>query len=65
MEKNRLACQVLLTVNEAAEILGVSKNTIYRRINEGRFEAIQIGHSIRIPRNVVGYTECSSPVGPH
>ncbi len=53
MERNRLVYQVLLTVNEVAEILGVSRTTVYRRINEGKVEAIYIGHSVRIPRSVV------------
>jgi excisionase family DNA binding protein len=51
--ENSATYQILLTVNEVAKILGVSKTTVYRRINEGKFEAIQIGHSVRVLRSAI------------
>lgn len=37
-----------VTVPEAAEILRVSKMTIYRMIHSGEVEAIRVGRSFRI-----------------
>jgi len=45
----------LLTVQEAAQLLYVSKMTVYRRINEGQFTTINhpiTGHTL-IPREQV------------
>ena len=41
------------TVPEAATILRVSKNTLYRAIREGAFEHTKIGETIRIPARVI------------
>lgn len=41
--------QKFLTVAEVAEVLRMSKMTIYRLINSGELEAVRIGRSFRIP----------------
>ncbi len=41
--------RLLWTVDESAEILGVSRSTIYRLINRGRLTPIKVGASTRIP----------------
>ena len=38
----------LLKIGEAARILNVNKNTLYRWIQEGKISAIHIGHTIRV-----------------
>jgi excisionase family DNA binding protein len=38
-----------ITVPEAAEILGVSRSTIYRAIKAGTFPVVQIGSRVVIP----------------
>jgi excisionase family DNA binding protein len=43
----------LLTVNEVAATLRVSKMTVYRLIHAGQLEAIRIGQSLRLPRGAV------------
>jgi putative molybdopterin biosynthesis protein len=37
------------TPEEVASILKVSKNAIYKWVQEGRIDAIRIGKSVRIP----------------
>ncbi len=41
---------LLLTTAEAAELLGVSRTTVYELLNAGQLESIRIGRSRRIPR---------------
>ena len=44
----------LLSVYDLAEIFGVSKNTIYKSIREGKFGTpISMGRAYRIPKIVV------------
>jgi len=43
----------VLTVREAAGVLGVNVKTLYAEIASGRFPAIRLGRVIRIARNVV------------
>lgn len=38
-----------LTVAEAAEVMRVSKMTVYRLIHKGEVEAVRAGRSFRIP----------------
>jgi excisionase family DNA binding protein len=47
------ASQPLLTVKEAAHLLGVSDRTIKRRITAGEIPATRIGRSVRIARSAV------------
>lgn len=41
----------LLTVVEAAQLLRVSKMTVYRLINHGEIPALRVGRSFRIPKS--------------
>lgn len=43
----------LATVAEIAEILRVSKMTVYRMIHDGELPAIRVGRSYRVPQAVV------------
>jgi len=43
----------LLTVAEVAEIMRLSKMTIYRMVNSGALPALKVGRSVRIPEHVV------------
>lgn len=46
MEENR----ILLSVKEAAEILGYSKSFLYLQASEGKIPIIRLGRTARIPR---------------
>ena len=48
------ALERLLTVDEVAEILGVSKRTVVRMIDDGRLKKVKgLGRSVRIhPKNL-------------
>lgn len=39
----------LLRVDEVARMFGVSKRVVYRRIDEGKLEALRVGRLLRIP----------------
>jgi excisionase family DNA binding protein len=41
--------ELLVTPQEAAERLGLSRSTIYELIGEGRIHAVRIGRARRIP----------------
>jgi excisionase family DNA binding protein len=43
----------LLTVNEVAVTLRVSKMTVYRLIHAGQLGAIRVGQSLQLPRSSV------------
>ena len=43
----------VLTVREAAALLGVNVKTLYAEIAAGRFPAIRLGRAIRISRSVI------------
>ncbi len=43
----------LLTVNEVAELMRVSRMTVYRLIHSGELPAVRAGKSFRIPVNAV------------
>jgi excisionase family DNA binding protein len=43
----------LLTINEVAAALRVSKMTIYRLVQAGELPAIRIGRSIRVPASAL------------
>jgi len=45
--------QKFVSVAEAAEILGMSRNTIYRRVYDGSLKSRRIGNLIRIPKSEV------------
>jgi excisionase family DNA binding protein len=42
--------QLLLTIPEAVQILGVSRSHLYNLINQGTLPTIRLGRSVRIPR---------------
>jgi excisionase family DNA binding protein len=48
-----LASTRSLTIAEAARILRVSKQTVYRLVRAGDLEAARVGRSFRIPAHVV------------
>jgi excisionase family DNA binding protein len=55
-EANRLQTmpdRPVLSVREAAGLLGVNVKTLYSEIAAGRFPAIRLGRAIRISRSVV------------
>lgn len=43
----------LLTVNEVADVMRVSKMTVYRLIHAGELPAIRVGKSFRVPQGAL------------
>jgi excisionase family DNA binding protein len=43
----------LFRISEAAELLGLSRWTLYRLINEGKLEALKVGRIIRVTRGAL------------
>jgi excisionase family DNA binding protein len=41
--------QLLVTIDEAAQALSVSRRTLYRLIEAGEIDAVRIGSSRRVP----------------
>ncbi len=52
-ERRRLEDVHLLTVAEVAEILRLSRMTVYRMVNSGVLPALKVGRSVRIPEESV------------
>ncbi|MGO1181718.1 MAG: helix-turn-helix domain-containing protein [Micrococcaceae bacterium] len=58
-----------MTVNEVAEMMRVSRMTVYRMIHAGELPAVRFGRSYRVPENAVqeilstGYTEGTGTEG--
>lgn len=48
-ERRSLECRTY-TVNDIAQILGVSQARAYRLVQEGLFKSVRIGNAIRIPK---------------
>lgn len=48
-EKRSLECRAY-TVNDIAQILGVSQARAYRLVQEGLFKSVRIGNAIRISK---------------
>jgi excisionase family DNA binding protein len=48
--QNRPAAADLLTVNQVATAMQVSKMTVYRLIHAGTLGAVRVGQSLRLPR---------------
>lgn len=42
-----------MTVSEVAEVMRVSKMTVYRLIHAGDLPAIRVGKSFRVPQNAI------------
>lgn len=43
------------TIDEVAELLGLSSQTIRKLVKEGRIKAIRLGHAYRIPMESIQY----------
>jgi excisionase family DNA binding protein len=43
----------LLTVAEVADVMRVSKMTVYRLVHSGEMPAVRFGRSYRVPENAV------------
>jgi excisionase family DNA binding protein len=52
-EESPLTPPLLLTVEEAAEYLGVGRSTMYGLIRDGEVESIRIGRLRRIPSDAL------------
>lgn len=46
--------QRMMNVREVAQLLRVSKMTVYRLCERGELGSVRVGRSIRIPRAAVG-----------
>ncbi|HET6212607.1 MAG TPA: helix-turn-helix domain-containing protein [Micromonosporaceae bacterium] len=54
--EGRLAEVKFLTVAEVAELMRVSKMTVYRLVHSGELTAVRVGRSFRVPEHAVhGY----------
>jgi excisionase family DNA binding protein len=42
-----------LTVTEVAELMRVSKMTVYRLVHNGEIAAVRVGRSFRVPESAV------------
>lgn len=55
-----------VTVEEAAEILGISRSSAYECVHRGELRAIRLGRRLVIPRSalaeLLGANEAQSPV---
>ncbi len=49
MRTNDDGQQLLLTISQAAQRLGVGRTTVYELTNAGRLEVVHIGRCARIP----------------
>ncbi|TWF94417.1 helix-turn-helix domain-containing protein [Saccharopolyspora dendranthemae] len=45
--------RVLLTVEEAAECLGIGRTKTYSLVRDGELESVQIGRLRRVPKNAI------------
>lgn len=52
-ERPRPAGDVMLTVTEVAEWLGVARGFVYRLVHERRIQFVRIGKHVWIPESVV------------
>jgi excisionase family DNA binding protein len=51
--EGRLAEVNFLTVAEVAELMRVSKMTVYRLVHSGELTAVRVGRSFRVPEHTV------------
>jgi excisionase family DNA binding protein len=51
MQMHTPAKAPLLSIAEAAELLRISRATVYRLIGAGEMPALRVGHSLRIDRD--------------
>jgi len=60
----RLAGVEYLTVAEVAEIMRVSKMTVYRLVHTGELDSIRVGRSLRLPAaSVLAYLKLEPAPG--
>lgn len=52
-ETNTFSDVRFLTVAEVAEVMRVSKMTVYRLVHSGELPAVRFGRSYRVPENAV------------
>lgn len=45
--------ETLLTISEVANVLRVSKMTIYRLVHDGQLQSMRIGKSLRVPMSAL------------
>lgn len=51
----------LVTIDDAARILSVSRSTVYRMIDAGTLRRVKLGHSVRIRLDDIDHAvECST-----
>jgi excisionase family DNA binding protein len=50
---SRLSEVRFLTVSEVAELMRVSKMTVYRLVHSGELNAVRVGRSFRVPEQAV------------
>lgn len=51
---NQQSAPRFMTVSEVADLMRVSKMTVYRLIHSGEMPAIRVGKSFRVPESAVG-----------
>jgi excisionase family DNA binding protein len=52
-----------LTVEEVADVMRVSKMTVYRLLHSGELPGVRVGRSFRVPQDALeGYLRSSSTV---
>lgn len=52
-EESPLAEMSFMTVAEVAEVMRVSKMTVYRLVHSGELPAVRVGRSFRVPAKAV------------
>lgn len=52
-EERALSDMAFLTVAEVAEMMRVSKMTVYRLVHSGELPAVRVGRSLRVPERAV------------
>jgi excisionase family DNA binding protein len=53
MSESNFSNAKFLTVAEVAEVMRVSKMTVYRLVHSGEMPAVRFGRSYRVPENAV------------
>ncbi|WP_218712910.1 helix-turn-helix domain-containing protein [Arthrobacter sp. BF1] len=53
MQEQNFSDVNFLTVQEVAELMRVSKMTVYRMVHAGELPAVRFGRSYRVPANAV------------
>ena len=49
----------ILTIKDACAILGISRNTLYSLLNEGKIQAVRCGRNWRISKQaLIDYVNC-------